>query len=103
MSEERQQPESGGERERAEERSRQLDGRMQELVAMVRRVLVDGQVSESETMALASWLGANSDLLSQWPANAIAGQLGLVLEDGRIEEEEREALAQTLERLVGRE
>jgi hypothetical protein len=77
-----------------------LDERIRDMLGMVGNVLTDGKVSQGELLALASWLGANSDLLEEWPANAIAHHVGHALSDGRIADIERKKLAELLAELM---
>lgn len=77
-----------------------LDERIRDMLGMVDNVLTDGKVSQGELLALASWLGANSDLLEEWPANAIAHHVGHALSDGRIADIERRKLAELLKELM---
>ncbi|MEJ2184657.1 MAG: hypothetical protein P8Z36_01835 [Gemmatimonadota bacterium] len=74
--------------------------RIRDMLGMVGNVLNDGKISQGELLALASWLGANSDLLEEWPANAIAHHVGHALSDGRIAEVERRKLAELLRELM---
>jgi len=77
-----------------------LEERIHDMLGMVGNVLTDGKVTEGELLALASWLGANPDLLDEWPANAVAHHVGRALADGRIAEPERRALADLLAELM---
>ncbi|MEJ2215427.1 MAG: hypothetical protein P8099_02315 [Gemmatimonadota bacterium] len=79
-----------------------VEERIRDMLGMVGNVLTDGKVSEGELLALASWLGANSDLLEEWPANAVAHHVGRALSDGRIASVERKALADLLQQLMER-
>jgi hypothetical protein len=77
-----------------------MEERIRDMLGMVGDVLTDGKISQGELLALASWLGANADLLEEWPANAIAHHVGHALSDGRIADAERRKLAELLRELM---
>ena len=71
-----------------------------ELVGLVRGVVADGEVSETEVYRLAAWVEENRVVTSSWPGSAIAQRLSRIFADGRVEDEERADLRLLLEDLV---
>ena len=62
---------------------------MQTLMGMVTGIVADEQLHDREIMLLRTWLTANDATARQWPGCAIAAQIGHVLADGVITEDER--------------
>lgn len=80
---------------------RRIDRGVSELLGLVRGILVDGVVSEGEAHALHGWLQANPDLEGVWPVNVLAARLERIFEDGVVDTDEREDLAELLKQMVG--
>lgn len=82
---------------------RRLDRDLHELLGLVRGVIADGHVSDSEATALARWLDLNAEAAALWPASVVGERLRRIFQDGCIDEEERADLKLMLERTVGEE
>jgi len=83
--------------------ARQVDEHIREMLRLARGIIADGEVTEGETLALASWLSAHPGALEEWPANVLAARLGAILQDGIIGPDERTDLMELLRRVLGEE
>lgn len=81
--------------------ARCADRDIQELLGLMKGILADGVVTDSEVVALAEWAGSHPWAHDQWPVNAVVDRLNLILADGVIEPKEREELKELLERATG--
>ena len=70
------------------------------MVGLVRGVAADGTVSSDEAKRLSQWTRANPEPAARWPANILAGRLGRIFADGRLDARERERLAALLGQLA---
>lgn len=77
------------------------DRAINEMLGLVKGVLIDGEVSEREALALTDWFAANPDSLKVWPGYVLSRRLKKILADGRVDDEEREHLRALLETTVG--
>jgi len=81
--------------------ARRADRDIHELLGLIRGVLIDGVVSETEVLALDRWLNARPDARTTWPANILSARIGTILSDGRIDPEESADLKLLLESVTG--
>lgn len=65
---------------------------LQNLEAMIKGIIVDKVITDDELTALAFWLDDNKTLRDQYPYNEIAALLYKVLDDGVVDEMERQEL-----------
>jgi hypothetical protein len=72
-----------------------------ELLGIVRGILADGHVSDSEIVFLAEWLLTNQEFAARWPFNRLVERLAAALEDERIDEDERTELHEIMLAIVG--
>ncbi|MDQ9169947.1 BRCT domain-containing protein [Oxalobacteraceae bacterium R-40] len=71
---------------------RQID----ELIGLIKGVMADGAVRQSEVEFLVKWLEQNRDTLDQWPAVAIFPRLKSALSDGNLDSEEEKEIRELL-------
>jgi NAD-dependent DNA ligase len=71
---------------------RQID----ELIGLIKGVMADGAVHQSEVEFLVKWLEKNKDTLDQWPAVAIFPRLKAALSDGSLDGEEEKEIRELL-------
>lgn len=71
---------------------RQID----ELIGLIKGVMADGAVHQSEVEFLVKWLEKNKDTLDQWPAVAIFPRLKAALSDGSLDGEEEKEIRDLL-------
>jgi hypothetical protein len=71
-----------------------------EVIGFLKGVLADGTVSESEVIALARWLCANTEG-DEWPVGVIVDRVGRAMQDGALEPHELADLKELFERVVG--
>lgn len=76
---------------------------MDELLGVIRGVLLDGEVSEKEVRALSQWCDKYPEVAAEWPSREIAARLDAILADGLVTNEEREDLAALLAKASGEE
>ena len=81
--------------------ARRADRAIHEMLGLVKGVIVDGTVSDSEAQYLAHWINANPEAVEFWPGRALADRLMQIFADGRIDEDEREDLLYFLQQMVG--
>jgi NAD-dependent DNA ligase len=79
------------------------DRALNEMLGLVKGVVVDGEVSVAEAEFLANWIGANAEAISTWPGKAMADRLVRIFEDGVVSDDERTDLYYFLTQLVGAE
>lgn len=77
------------------------DRALNEMLGLVKGVIVDGEVSVAEANFLANWIRANPDAIDTWPGKAMAERLIRIFDDGIISDEERADLLYFLQQLVG--
>lgn len=81
--------------------ARLLKRSCQELIGIAEGMLVDGELSDTEIVYLKNWLEENDRIAYTWPGEVVYKRVCDVLDDGVIEESERDFLAKTLEELIG--
>jgi hypothetical protein len=82
---------------------RRADRCINEILGLVKGMIADGVVTDSEIRALKAWFSANPDAIAVWPGSVLASRLRIVLEDGTISEEERNALGDLMRATIGEE
>lgn len=80
---------------------RRVDRAIHEMLGLVKGVLADGVVSDADTAALSGWFMANPDAVRAWPGYVLSSRLKRILEDGHIDEDERQDLTELLQATVG--
>lgn len=65
---------------------------LQELHGLLGGVVADGVISETELRGIQDWLEANEQLRKRWPYDEVESLIISILADGKIDEEEHEAL-----------
>lgn len=81
--------------------SRRIDRGIHEMLGLCRGVLADGLVSTEEALMLANWMESNPDLVSQWPASALAERLDRIFADGVVDADEQQEMADLLREIAG--
>jgi NAD-dependent DNA ligase len=71
------------------------------LIGLIRGILADGEVSESETVALAAWTLKHSEIATDWPVNVVAHRLSRIFADGLVDDRERQDLKVLLTEILG--
>ena len=74
---------------------------LQEMLGIARGIIMDGVVTDSEAVSLQKWFGQHPDIVGRWPGNQVARRLDRILEDGVIDDEERQELAEIMLGLSG--
>jgi NAD-dependent DNA ligase len=69
---------------------------IEELIGLIKGVMADGAVHQSEAEFLVKWLEKNKDTLDQWPAVAIFPRLKAALSDGNLDNEEEKEIRELL-------
>ena len=72
-----------------------------EPLGLVKGVVCDGVVTDTEAHALGHWVNSHPDVVAGFAGKVIAERLAPYLPDGRIDEDEREDLLTLLRGLVG--
>lgn len=72
----------------------QITSDMQRLQGFLTGILADGRITEDELASLAAWIDDHEHLRSCWPYDELNSIISLVMEDGRIDDQEHEALLQ---------
>lgn len=76
------------------------DRTISEIIGIAKGLVADNVLNESEADFLVAWLEHNSHLTC-WPFNVLQNRIGIMLEDGVIDAEEREELLALLKSLIG--
>jgi len=70
-----------------------LDRQIDELIGIIKGIMADGMVDQSEVEFLLRWMTANKKVCGLWPAKAIYPRLVAAMEDGHMDlDEEREIM-----------
>lgn len=69
---------------------------IEELIGLIKGVMADGTVRQSEVEFLVKWLEKNKGTLDQWPAVAIFPRLKAALSDGNLDSEEEKEIRELL-------
>ncbi|HWR37843.1 MAG TPA: BRCT domain-containing protein [Clostridia bacterium] len=71
------------------------------MIGLLRGIVADDIVSPREVEKLAEWLLVNQEASVVWPIDVVLDRVGQVLEDGIIDDEEREDLLAIISEIVG--
>lgn len=83
-------------------RARQVaDRSIDELLGLCKGVAADGRVCQDEALYMLNWLQANDHVRDKWPANIIRVRIVEYLEDGIVDQDEREELFDLMRQIVG--
>ncbi|MFH1725140.1 MAG: hypothetical protein ABII00_11045 [Elusimicrobiota bacterium] len=83
--------------------SRRAERTIDELLGLCKGILADGVVNEKEAEALRSWMTANPETATIWPANVLADRLERIFADGRVDDDELTELRDLLTSITGQE
>jgi hypothetical protein len=90
-----------GQPDRAINRERRMDREVNELIGLLRGVLLDGSVSENEVHALDRWFVVNREICGIWPADVLSARIRRVLADGVVDADERADLLALFQKATG--
>jgi NAD-dependent DNA ligase len=79
-----------------------IDRKIDELIGIIKGILVDGHVSQDEAEYLLRWMKANSDAANVWPACILYPRIANTLSDGIFDSNKEKDLLQLLMSAVGR-
>ncbi|BFG81411.1 hypothetical protein PTKU46_94450 [Paraburkholderia terrae] len=79
-----------------------IDRKIDELIGIMKGILADGNVSESEAEYLLRWIQANRDVTDVWPACVLYTRIAKALSDGVLDSNEEKELLELLMSSVGR-
>ena len=74
-----------------------------ELIGLAKGLLADKILQTTEVDFLIKWLEANSHISDIWPANVLFDRVDRALEDGFVDDEERQELFDILQKISGLE
>jgi hypothetical protein len=77
------------------------DREVHELLGLVKGVIADGVVTDSEVVALGEWMQGHKEATMTWPVDVLSSRLRRILDDGVVGEEERAELAELLQQVTG--
>ncbi len=75
-------------------------GSVSELLALIRTMVEDDDLSIHEFAELDRWLAANQHIAELWPANVIAEGVHHVSEDNLVEQHELDAMCDLLKQIA---
>ena len=76
--------------------SRLAERSIDELLGLCKGIISDGVVSPEEAAFLARWVDQQRAAIHLWPVNVLASRIDRMLEDGRIDDDERKELFELL-------
>lgn len=79
--------------------ARRLDRDVHEMLGLCRGVLADGVVTEGEAVFLRDWIAARPHVTENFAGRELARRLAQIFADGRVDDDEREDLAELLRQL----
>ncbi len=71
------------------------------MLGLVKGILIQGNVNESTTLALRSWLKAHPDVRGKWPGDTLTEKLRKIFADEVVTYDECEDLRELLSEMVG--
>jgi hypothetical protein len=86
---------------RALNADRRCDRAINELLGMVKGILLDGEVNDKEIHGIELWLDDNAEAAILWPIDVLLRRINHIYEDGRVDDQERAELKDLLEQIVG--
>lgn len=78
------------------------DRSLDELIGLCKGVAADGRVCQEEAEYLLDWLRANDHIRDTWPADIIRVRLVEHLEDGRLDQDEKDELFELMKQVSGK-
>jgi NAD-dependent DNA ligase len=81
--------------------ARRAERDLSEMLGLVKGLLADGVVTDTEAGMLTNWVAHHPDAVEQWPVSALKDRLDRTFADGHVDEAERRDLAQLLQAIVG--
>lgn len=79
------------------------DRKVDELIGICRGIIADGEVNESESKFLLSWIDSNIHLAPRYPFDVLYRRIAQMLSDGIFDEDEKADLLSVLNSLTGGE
>lgn len=84
-------------------RARQnADRSIDELIGVCKGVAADGRVNQAEAEYLCEWLRANAHIRDLWPASVLRIRIAEYLEDGYLDQDEKQELFELLSQTAAR-
>ncbi len=80
---------------------RLVDRQITEMLGLAKGIICDGVLTDAEAMALRQWVRANPDACHAYPGKDLSLRVLTYLEDGVVDDDEREELKEFLMELVG--
>lgn len=81
-------------------KNREISKSFSQLSGIVSGIVADGHLNDMEIMYLRTWLTENSALRETWPASVIWRRISEAMQDGVIDDQEREQLLDCLTQLA---
>jgi hypothetical protein len=82
-------------------RAHRAERDLSEMLGLIKGVLADGVVTEGEAKLLKDWARHHPDATEVWPVDILKTRLDKIFADGRVDDAEREDLAELLQSIVG--
>jgi NAD-dependent DNA ligase len=77
------------------------ESKVNEFIGLLTGVASDNEINNEEIYTLLEWLKCNPEVEDEWPVNIIAKQLLEILEDGVIDQDERDHLLEVVKNITG--
>jgi len=84
-----------------ETKSSGKESKINEFIGLLTGVASNSELNDDEIEALLDWLQLNTEIVDEWPLNVIASQLSDILEDGVIDQDERDHLFNVIKNITG--
>ena len=81
--------------------ARELERAVDDLLGVCKGIIADGKVVPEEADYLKLWLEKHQAYKSFWPANVLSERISAIYEDGVVDGEEQEELAELLGKITG--
>jgi NAD-dependent DNA ligase len=78
-----------------------IDRQIDELIGLIKGIMADGMVDQSEAEFLLRWMDTNKAARDRWPAKAIYPRLVAALADGKLDLDEQREILDLLVSAVG--
>lgn len=86
---------------RAFNAARLADRNVDELLGICKGMISDGVITEGEAKFLVQWIEQQRAVITVWPVNILAARIARIMDDQKIEEQERHELFQLLSEISG--
>ncbi|MGH9425236.1 MAG: BRCT domain-containing protein, partial [Terriglobia bacterium] len=86
---------------RAFNATRLAERTVDELLGICKGMISDGVITETETKFLVGWIEQQRAVLKVWPVKILAERIARMMEDQKIEEQERQELFELLSEISG--